>query len=340
MSPCPDERALLLHRLGILEDAETVRVEAHVHDCMRCTDRRAEEELPGFKGSIGHVPPDILARWPAVRSSLSATLGGAVERHFAGCEQCSDYLQRLVRLRESSTSTFVRERTKPSHVRDSEPLQVAVSPSDVAVEPARTPSGRPPRSWTPLLAGYATLATAAALVFALRDPLTASRAPAPGADPEPAPNLRTTPDTIRSGSSGGEPEPTAPTPSPTPPRTSSLAAEWKLRLLPAEPRTLPSVLRGDDGTLPVIERGNDPAMLVVRIDPPVSITPETSLVLELLDGKERVLARTRGHGADFHGGGTVLLGMEGVRLPAGRYSLRLRASEDVVIYPFQIGGGS
>jgi hypothetical protein len=85
-------------------------------------------------------------------------------------------------------------------------------------------------------------------------------------------------------------------------------------------------------------------MAIVRIEPPLSVTPETSISLELLDANSRVLDRTQARGADFHGGAIVLVDSSGMSLPAGSYTLRLRiipgpgsSEAEVVTYPFRLG---
>jgi hypothetical protein len=355
---CPEDPVLLLAAFGMTDDGEEAYLDEHVRSCGRCgprLDAIREQQASEFALSGEHIPPGIVSRWPGVRSTLAASARAAVERHLERCAECADDLAKLTRIREEAmdegelvgalAGEDVLLRTygsfsEPGGMRASRTMtfgRVEEGEMDTSPAPRRSRRG------VLLLGGWAAFATAAAVALMLRGPVTISvpvRVAMPP-DSQTAGGERI----LRSHSAGGMPAQTGPragetTPIPIP------VPSWQVRVLRRDARTLPSVMRGEASAVPILERGSDPGVLVVRLDPPLSITDDTAVTLELLGTDRRVLARTRARGADFHGGGTVLLTMGGTGLPAGRYALRLRTKgsaetggeEEVVDYPFQLTG--
>lgn len=314
---CPGEVERLLHRIGLLDEEESERIGRHAASCPRCF---AGGEA-GASVAPGHVPPGILARWPGVRDALPEPARVAVEAHFARCAECSEDLATLARIREAT-----------------------LEPLGAEGEVRRAPR----RRGFALLGGYAALATAAAIVFALRGPLVS----APPSAPTHPPKTEVAPPPPSTGELRPElPGETSPPPATGPrepaPRVLPSPPAWQLRLLPREPRLLPSVLRSGAGTLPTVPRGPDAGALVVRIEPQLPIPDDAAVTVELRGAEDRLLARSRARWADFHGGGTILLARDGTDLPAGSYVLRVRArvdaatgdaGEEIIDYPFRVEG--
>jgi hypothetical protein len=387
---CPEDRVLLFHALGLTEEADEARLAEHVRSCASCGMRQRDlgprERRPEFGARVGHVPPDLLSKWPGIRTSLSEHANATVERHLARCLECTEDFDRLSRMRalpidESAIEAAEREfaiRPPEDEFLPSESPMVAMrsaqreagatgdaeGASTAALDHLNgeirghafgtTPRARGPRRGVLLLGGYATLATAAAIVFALREPLEGGGpAPTPGGGrnavpgsvsdlPRPGPSGDA--GVPIEGSSGGGPETTAPTAKPA---VRAAAREWQVRLLPREPRLLTSVMRGDEGTVPTLDQGRDAGTLVVRIEPMFPVADDAPMRIEILDAQQRVLAGTDVRWKELHGGGTIFLSTGGTRLPSGRYVLRVRtrgrgasgtADAEAIDYPFVLSG--
>lgn len=265
--------------------------------------------MPATTADLGHIPAPLLARLPAAREALPPQAQGAIDRHFEQCAACSEELALLVHLR-------------------------AHAPQTPGWEAMGGPGRR--RGASLWLGGYAVLATAAAVVLALRGPLS-TRPTAPTESPAPTPPA-------------GAPAPDRPAagavPAPLEPRATALPAgpAWSIRLVPRTPRALVPLTRDAVERGTIVRRSTDPGALLVRVEPLLPIADGDLVAIELLDRNERLLATATARWRDLHGGREILLTTGSGALPAGSYVLRVRAAgpghaggaADSVDHPFEI----
>ncbi len=355
---CPDETLLMLHSLGFVEDEEAAQVDRHAATCAHCRSQldelHAEVNSVTAEQSLGHIPAHILARWPRERDALPPTTARAVERHLARCGSCGEDIERLARIRRlaEELSEEADDVDAPEPALEGRLLRIAtrepVPAPPVSPPVATTAAPRKSRSQL-LLGGYSALATAAAIVFALRGPLSERPAPAPvsqGPEQRPAPGATPAPGTQPTI----EPSPGTPTSSPAPAPAVPAANRpetWQVRLLSKdEPMLLSATRGGEDGESP-LRPARESDILVVRIEPTFEIADEELVSLELLSAESRrILSKVRAPWKDFHGTARVLLRHDGAKLPPGKYVLRLKpvgpaadgAEQEIPIeYPFEVG---
>jgi hypothetical protein len=312
---CPAPVLLTLRQIGLLDDEEVRSVDQHAATCAWCEgvlcSLHRGADMPATTADLGHIPASLLARLPAAREALPPQAQGAVDRHFEQCAACREERALLVRLRTHAPRTAARQAKGVSRHRRASSL------------------------W---LGGYAVLATAAAVVLALRGPLSTR------------PAEETSPGTTLAPPAGA-PAPDRPAAGAVPPAREPRATAgpaspaWSLRLVPRTPRPLVPLTRaGDPGT--VLRRTGDPGALLVRIEPLLPIADRDPVAIELLDRNERVLATATAPWRDLHGGREILLTTGSGTLPAGSYLLRVRpagpgradGAAESVDHPFEISG--
>jgi hypothetical protein len=325
---CPEDVRLLLREIGLLDPEEARSVDQHAATCARCEGHlgrlRRGADMPGTSADFGHIPAPLLARMPGARDALPVRARGVIDRHVEQCPTCREELELLGRLR--------------SH------------PQPEARGEGQPASGAPARAAVPLwLGGYAALATAAAVLFALR-PLVSpparvetgnagsgSAGPAAAESVIPPASVPTAP---------GVPAGAAPVPDETASTPAPARSGWSVRLVPRTPRALEPLTRDAGGPGAVVRRG-EAAALLVRVEPLLLVADDAPIAIELLDRNGRVLSATRARWRDLHGGREFLLSAGAGALPAGSYVLRVRPAEaaggegigpEAVDYPFAVSG--
>ena len=316
---CPEDDVLVLRGLALLDEDELRAVDRHLASCPRCAARVGSFDLPErgaeLSTRLGHVPATLLARRPERITELPPRARAAIEHHLEHCISCREEADVLGRLR-----------ARPVAIADTGPP---------AVIPPRFPPR--PRGYG-LLAGYAALATAAAVVLALRGPLVAPPAP-------PAPVATRAPATTVTPPAAD----VAPAPAPVPEVPAAAPAgprAWSVSLVPRAARPLVPTMRGaaPAGSSARLARGPERGALLVRVEPLLDAEDMAPVVIELLDRDARVLSRTRVRARELHGGREILLGTGAAAIPAGSYTLRFRteasadAAGDSIDYPFELEG--
>lgn len=275
-------RRLAAFRLGLLTDAEAARVREHLESCEGCrefaTDDGGEEAATA---ADGHIPATLIARWDRAGRELSGLERELVRRHLERCAECREDL-----------ATLGQPAVLEAHDPAPEPRR---PPARLVLRPARGLSER----WRGrLLAGWATLATAVALVLlvpVLRQPMPLMR-------------LRETP------------EPAAPAVIAAPALTLSLAVA-------EAPQALRSPSRDGAAGAQVLRSGDSARVIALSV--PAVLAPAASeAVLELLDADGRTLARAVCPLRRLQPRGTVLLQAGGAPVPPGRYLLRVTTAAD------------
>lgn len=372
---CPEPRELLLAWLGLVDDEVAGEIDLHARTCALCAEAqsafaRREAEMPHVPVDIGHIPPGLLARWERSRARLSPAALRAADAHLVACEECRDRLAQLDRLRSTPVAEPLRTDALGLSAADAEAILAGEDPerftNAVAISDAPARSVDPPpllhlpaaeagaqgsdsggrrtstreRRILPWLGGYAAFATAAAIVFALREPMTQGPPPVPGAGSVPP-----APSPIVPAPTPADPTPTAPTPvRPQPPEAEPAAPpRWRIAVTPRQPRIIPSQTRGGSGGAEVGGQGAD-GLLVVSIEAQLlDVAPDALATVEILDASKGVLARTRLPWRELEGQAELVIAGGGGTIPPGRYTLRISAPThdgraEGNLYPFEIAG--
>ena len=163
---------LAASRLGLLGEADEARLRAHLVACEACREAaEPSEEEPGTAAD-GHVPATLVARWDRARHELRGLERALVRRHLERCAGCREDLAALGHAAELEVvpglewdaGEDLADRRAAREEPEPAPRRLVLQPAPAA----------PWRRRDRLLAGWATLATAAALVLlvpVLRQPM-------------------------------------------------------------------------------------------------------------------------------------------------------------------------
>ena len=160
------------HLAGLLDDGEVTRLEQHLAECASCRalldDESRAAALP--EPASPHIPAEILGTWNNSIRTLRGLERAMVRRHLERCAECRRDLQVLGHAAELERVPELEAEEAPAGTREA-----------VDVDPARWRPGvragspashgaverRRPHWATWALAGWATAATAAAIVLLL-----------------------------------------------------------------------------------------------------------------------------------------------------------------------------
>ena len=88
-------RRLAAWRAGVLDDAETARVDEHLAACADCRALADEyAELPAGEAGT-HVPASLIAEWPRTQQALRGLERTLVRKHLERCAECRQDLEAL-----------------------------------------------------------------------------------------------------------------------------------------------------------------------------------------------------------------------------------------------------
>lgn len=274
---------------GLLSDAEASDVRAHLATCRECDELSRDLADPPESASDGaHLPAEMLSHWPVAAATLRGFEREMVRRHLVRCGECREDLQVL---------GFAPQLPDDLAERAAEVAPVTAS-SHASPAPIRLPRhSRDVRAW--ILGGWATLATAAAILLVLNPEST--RLPmTPGAPTVPAP-------------------PRSPDRSPQPPATSGADVVE----IP-KPITLRSPLRGQGESIP--SGHADPTGRYLSVSLPAqgfAIGEAERVTLEVARHGGDALVRREEPASSFARARTLLLSSGEARWTPGRYLLRL-----------------
>jgi hypothetical protein len=287
---------LAASRLGLLGEADEARLRAHLVACEAC--REAAEPLEEEPGTAveGHVPATLVARWDRARHELRGLERALVRRHLERCAGCREDLAAaghaaelaVVPGLEWDAGEDLPDRRVAGEEREPAPRRLVLQPAAAA----------PWRRRDRLLAGWATLATAAALVLLV----PVLRQPMPLQWPQDAPGT------------------VSPPAVPAPPLSLTLDVAGAAH-------ALRSPSRDGEAAAQVLRLGDSTVVVALAV-PPVLAPAGSAATLELLDADGRALARAVCPLGRLQPGGAVLLRAGGAPVPPGAYVLRVTTAPD------------
>lgn len=195
----PTRRLLLPYLAGVLDDARAAEVRTHLEACAGCrtvADETAADREAGPEDS-GHLPEEMIARWPLAARTLRGLERAMVRRHVERCASCRD---ELLALGHAPALPVVPD-LEPADAPYGAGVAAAPAPPP-AVVPRPAPARRPSRAAAWALGGWAGLATAAAVALAVnpgllgRGPGRPPAAPAPALPAMPAPSPPAAPEAV------------------------------------------------------------------------------------------------------------------------------------------------
>ena len=285
--------------LGLLDEAEERRFDAHASGCAPCQaalDAHREHGLPELK-TDGHIPARVLARWDRARQTLGGVPRRILEEHLEGCEECRDDLEFLGQEPTLGQEPGIVE----THVGAPAPVSILRPARSAWRAGWRGPAPRP--RWLDWAIGGlagAALATVASVLVTLHVVAPEPNSSATiGAAPE------------RSGDTRGAPAPVTPTPAPS----------ITLGTIPPAAR-LKSPARGQASTGDLVRIGAEDHRVQVIL--PDLFLPESSRVwVRILGPDGRTLDEIHCPYAKLYHRRALLLEDRETPLAAGVYRIRV-----------------
>ena len=329
---------MLALRRGLLDDPDETRLREHLTSCASCREAYAAvaaDQTPPVAWS-GHVPSDLIARWPRATATLRGLERAVVRSHLEHCAECRQelellghqpVLERVPALEPSDDPTRPVESTR-EHSRK---LGEGEAPdAGEGIEPEQrivrvvVRRGAARSRWIQW-GGWALAASAAALLLVIRSPV---RPPVPEPPRRPSAAVGET----------GSPSPPgvrpAPPEAPLPPGTSGL------RLLPAVVPQVSTILRGGGGNESIATTRIDPGtriLVLPAMSEALPDMPETTRVrVELIAPSGRVLLGETLPLRRLRDERVLVYELGHDPLEPGVYHLRLRTAGEPVVATFRL----
>lgn len=289
---------VLAHATGLLDPDAQATVLAHLEACAEC--RQLAESLadqPDVRADPAHIPSAIVADWPRASAALVGFERRMIQQHLDRCTECRADLEAM---------GYSAEMSPESATRAGSPSLASLSPAHGgrSIRGLGTPGvdlPRPRFGPTLLVGGWAALATAAAVILAIR---SNTQEPAMSIRPVPAPQS-TDP---ANATDIGDP---------------STGVRSAIVDLPP-PIVLKPVLRGASTPLPAGRPDATGRFLSVTLAAqPMERSEVSSVRLEVSQPDGSALVEQEGPPSAFVRSRTLLLDAGDERWTNGRYTLRL-----------------